>query len=83
MPWEDNSIYKTVNGYHEEALKKFSDLTKKEREDAAKTKIACLSHEDKMPCDTELDKVINFNWVSKISNLISCLDTYSRNYCPI
>ena len=63
MPWEDNSIYKTVNGYHEEALKKFSDLTKKEREDAAKTKIACLSHEDKMPCDTELDKVINSNWV--------------------
>ena len=27
-PWEDNTVYKTVNGYHYEALKKFSHLTK-------------------------------------------------------
>ena len=58
-PWEDNTVYKTVNGYHYEALKKFSHLTKEEREEAAKNKIACLDPLDKMPIDEELDKVID------------------------
>ena len=48
-----------MNGYHYEALKKFSHLTKEEREEAAKNKIACLDPLDKMPIDEELDKVID------------------------
>ena len=57
-PWEDNSYYKTVNGYHNEALQKFRHMTREELETSARTKIENLDVGDKIPLDEELDKVL-------------------------
>jgi len=60
-PWEDNSYYKTVNGYHNEALQKFRHMTRDELESSARTRIENLDVEDKIPLDEELDKVLLSN----------------------
>ena len=57
-PWEDNSYYKTVNGYHNEALQKFRHMTRDELESSARTRIENMDVEDKIPLDEELDKVL-------------------------
>ena len=57
-PWEDDSMYKIVNGYHKSAANKMRDLSKNERHSKADEVIAQLGNGDKMPTNDPLDHAL-------------------------
>ena len=55
-PWEDDHVFKMVNGYHNNAAQKFREMTREERRSKAVEKITQLSPEDKYPNNEPLDE---------------------------
>jgi hypothetical protein len=63
-PWENDTIFRLVNGYHLAAAKNLCSMTKCERHQAAIDVIATLPSEDRIDLN-ELDKV-------RLTNISPC-----------
>ena len=57
-PWENEQMYKIVNGYHKSAANKMRNLSKNQRQDKADELIAHLEAEEKMLTNDPLDQAM-------------------------
>lgn len=57
-PWEDDSMYKIVNGYHKSAANQMRKMSKNQRQDQADKIISQLEATDRMPTNDPLDQAL-------------------------
>ena len=57
-PWEDATAYEAVNGYHVRAAVSFREMSKGERSEAARNRLAQLDEMDKIDVNEDIDRAL-------------------------